>query len=554
MTTHDNSPQNVDLDLRNSPAVDGVRTQPEPDAGTDALETVQVAADTVDLGVLLDNPQQPKPAPVAKEEEEVPTAASLPSMQYVQEDRNVVVVSSTVASGKAAYPESVPLPPAASSSQARLLEGFPNLNENTDPKMRRWGSTFLQATEMSPAQDALEGAFARQDSVWRQGIEINGDRIRSVRPKFSTPNNATISGEQALQMSFNHMGIGDFFHAAMWNSGFWVTFKPAPDSVWLAINRLLGADVIRVNRETYGLLHSSATALTISTIIDSIIPYVYATSVNATEMPVVDIPKHLATTDEHDFIWGFICANYPDGFTTDRSCIADPSKCTSVTSERVMVTEMQVVDNVGLPEPNRNHMRQRGVGVMSLKSVVEYQDRLHQILDSVVTIKSLRDSEARVTFAVPSAEKKRRMSENYVQDVKDSVLASVNEKLDVPQRESIYNEMTTATEMRMYQHWVKAIEIGSNVIEDEVTIANILGQWTRDHSLRREFFEKIAKFIDNSSMSAIGLEPFKCPVCGADHNRPEQKARGYIDYVPVDIVQVFSHLAEFRTRLIQVRA
>lgn len=554
---------NVDVSVSPNP-------EPTPEATQQPSTTVDAASTempVIDLTGVTESkpetqakaPEQATAAPQSQVTEEQKTSVdydnlSLPTISFDTPPHNVVIKKPTTKPGEAPFPDVTVMPAAPLNVQSRLLEGFPNMSDEMSTDMQRWSSTFLESITAMPSNNDLEPALRRDGSEWRQGVEINGDLIRSTTPRFSKPTNATISGEQAIQMAFSHMGIGDFFHAAMWNSGFWVTFKPAPEPVWLAINRLLGADVSRINRETYGLLHSTATSLTISTLISAILPYVYGTSVNASEMKVTDIPQYLSTQDEHDFIWGFIAANYPDGFSIDRSCIADPSKCRAVTTETLNVAEMQVVDNQGLSEFHRNHMRSRGMGTMSIKSVKEYQERLEQALDAVVELKSLTGKVSKVTFRVPLADKKARMADNYVDDIKQSVLATTDKNMPIPQREALYEEMATATEMRMYQHWVKSIEIDSNTIEDEETIASVLGQWTRDYELRKQFFEAVSKFINNSSMSVIGLEAFKCPVCGADHNRPEQKLRERIDYIPIDVVQLFSNLAEFKTRIVQARA
>lgn len=491
----------------------------------------------------------------AEKKDEV-TFSRMPVLEFDTPPHNVELTTPTTVPGEGIFADSLDLPSAASGTQEKLISTFPNLKDVKDPSDRAWASTFMQSMQMVPAANMLDGAFSREGSDWRQGIEINGETIRSAIPRFKSPSNSEISGEQGLQMAFSHMGMGDFFHAAMWNSGFWVTFKPAPEAVWLNINRILGQNVAGISRETYGMLHSSATALAISTVINSILPYVYATSVDNNEMPVTSIPKYLSNHDEHDFIWGFICANYPQGVSIERSCITDPNVCRFLIKEKLQVTELQVTDRAALPEENRLHMRSRSHGSMSLKSVIAYQERLNASFSSVITLKGSSGKEAKLTLAIPSSEKKTAMSNAYIADVQESILATVTDELPVEQREALFDERMAATELRLYQHWVKRIELSddrNNAITDETTIANTLGVWTRDPVLRTQFFEELMKFINNSTVSAIGMAPAKCPSCGGDHVRPEQRLRGKIDFIPLDVIQVFSYLAEFKTRLILAR-
>jgi hypothetical protein len=499
----------------------------------------------------------PQPAVVQRPEEtkELPKidAAELPGMKFEDEkSQNVTPSRATVSPGTVNVNETCMFPSASSAYHEALSRGFPSLRQLSSAEDRRWGATYLNSLWTNPADNALQSSLSREGSDWRQGVHVNGELLRSQVPHYQAPVNKIVTGEQALTLAYAHMEMGDIFHAGMWNSGFWVTFKPAPEPVWLNINRLLGADVTRLCRDTYGLLHSTATSLTVSTIIDAILPFVYATSVNPGEMAINDIPQHLKASDELDFIWGFICANYPRGFNIERSCLADPSKCRTVISEVIHPQELQWVDNAALPEFCRSHMRNRGAGKMSLANVKEYQERLDAHLGQVITIGKNRTTE--LTLSSPTSHQKRIMTEAYVEGIKSSVLSSVTDDVPMSQRESMYQEHMAATEMRMYQHWVSKIVFDSITVDKPEDIANILGIWTRDNDLRVQFFEEMAKFLDKTSVSVLALQAVVCPNCGADHSSPTQIGLGKIDCVPIDIIQVFSLLAEFKTRVISARA
>lgn len=491
--------------------------------------------------------------PVAKEAPKIDMSA-LPAIEFKGPAQNVTLDRDTVSTAKTNAVETILMPAAAVAQAEELTKSIPNLRGVTSASDLEWGESFLHAQSSSPADDALNEALSRAGSDWRQGLMINGESIRSQVPRFPAVSNAQVEGEQALQMAFSHMQLGDIFLTGLWNSGFWVSFKPAPDSVWMTINRLLGTSVMDMNRETYGLLHSNATQLAINTVISLLIPFVYNTSVDPNEMNIDQIRENLSTLDEPDFIWGFISANYPKGFNIQRACIADASKCRHVITETVHVREMQLVDNAFLSEFHKNHMRSRGKGSMSLKSVKEYQARLAQQCDHLVTLTDDLGNTSELLLSTPSSLKKSQMTDRYIADVREAVLKVVTGEGEIPQRSTVYEEYMTAVEMRMYQHWVKEIRMNSNTVTSEADIGRILGLWTRDSSLRDQFFAAISAFIEKNSISVIGLQSAKCPSCGADHSRPDQKLRGMTDYIPVDTLQLFSNLAEFRARLIQARS
>ena len=544
-----------------------VPTEPIPEVGI----AVDAEAPLIDMTPVRDAPapvvhqeRVPEPAPEAKEVEEDKEDKvvqdtifpGMPALKIESEHHNVSLVSKTTSPEPSSMPDSIALPSAPRGTQEQLINSFPNLKDVKDPQAYAWAATVMQSRAMSPVNGVLEKALARPNSNWRQGVTQNGETFRSVVPRYQAQRNKDLTGEQGLQYAYSHMGLGDMFHAAMWNSGFWVTFTPAPETVWMNINRQLGMDVMGITRETYGLLHSSATTLATSTIINAILPYVYGTSVNGTQMTVRDIPKYLSTADEHDFIWGFIAANYPHGLNIDRSCIVNPNECRHVVSEKVHVTEMQVCDSSLLPEANVAHMRQRSMGCMTLESVIEYQKRMDAHNSSVITLTGTNGHSAKFHLQIPSSDKKTRMSDAYISETRDNILAVVTEDTTPDARRDLYESLATASELRLYQHWVKRIDLdddNNNSIGDEKTIASTMGAWTRDPNLREQFFTAMDKYIANSTVSVIGLEPLVCPNCGKSHARPEQALRGKVDYVPIDVVQVFSALADYKTRLVLAR-
>lgn len=493
-------------------------------------------------------------ATVEKAPEPVFDPSVLPSVEFAGDPQNVTIIRPTTSDTKTNAHEVLALPAACVNTAEELTRSIPNLSSVKSRADLRWGENFLSAQSTSPADDALNDALSRTGSDWRQGVEVNGDMLRSQVPRFPAPKNSTLEGDQALQVAFSHMQLGDIFFTGLWNSGFWVSFKPAPDPVWMTINRLLGTSVLDLNRETYGLLHSNATQLAINTIITMLVPYVYTTSVNPTEMPTVNIRQHLSSLDEHDFIWGFISANYPRGFNIQRSCIAEASKCRHVINETIHVRELQLVDNAFLSEFHKNHMRSRGDGSMSLASVIEYQKRLAAQCDQVVKLSDTVGNISELVLSIPSSAHKAAMNDRYIADVREVVQQIVTSDVDMQQRSSLYDEQMTAVEMRMYQHWVKEIRMDSYNVVDSEAIGRILGTWTRDSELRIQFFDAVRAFIEKNAITVIGLQSAVCPACGKSHSRPDQKLRGMTDYIPLDMIQLFSNLAEFKARLVQARS
>lgn len=524
----------------------------------DTATPVEKAAAPVEPSPVAANPVAPETPPDSetkkKKEREELNLLSPPVLSFDTPPHNVQIDRPTTKPEPSVRRENLWLPAAPYASQGELLKSFPNMQDNRSSIDVHWASTFMSGMKTSPANGDLDKALSRDGSDWRQGITHNGDSIRSTIPRVNLPANTELTGEKAIQAAVRHMRLGDLFHAAMWESGFWVTFKPAPEAVWMDINRQLGMEVAGITRDTYGLLHSSSTSLATSTIIRAILPHVYATSVSLADMPVSDIPKYLSAQDEQDFIWGFIAANHPDGFGIERACITDPSKCRHVIKETIQVTELQVVDVSALSEKMRTHMHKRGPGSMKLQEVLSYQEELMARSECTREIKGSYGITASIRLRVPTSAAREQLSATYVAELQQNILQVVTSEAPPQARRQAYDEYHTATEMRLYHHYVTRIDVGGNAITDPSDIGRVLGEWSRDPQLRASFFEVMSEFLNASAVSAIGLEAAICPNCNGSHSRPDQKLRGKIDYVVLDVIQAFSRLAVYKNRLISAEA
>jgi hypothetical protein len=95
--------------------------------------------------------------------------------------------------------------------------------------------------------------------------------------------------------------------------------------------------------------------------------------------------------------------------------------------------------------------------------------------------------------------------------------------------------------MRQYSQWVESIEFNSNIIEDKETIESTFSILSSDDNVRDEFIQEVTKYINESTISVIGIPAYDCPNCGA----PQEKVEGVSTYpklvniLPLEVVQLF---------------
>lgn len=467
----------------------------------------------------------------------------------------VKITRPTVSDKQTPSVESLDMPPARLEHMESQVSRVPNLSDSSDMNDVNWSRTFMGSASYLPQENQYKGALEREDADWQQGLFDNNAMVRSVTPRFSRNNKEKLTGDSAVQYALSYLGLGDLYVVNLWNSGFWVTFKPAPDVSWETLNRLLAAEDIRIGRSSYGLSHSSHTALTQATIVDYISQFVYSTSVKTAEMPISDIRKYMSVHDIPNFIYGFLAANYPHGLTIDRACVAGPEKCREVISQTLEMTELQVVDNSMVDTPElRAHVRQRQAGSVALADVLRYQKNLRANAPYAYDVLSGSQKKIRFHLAPPSAEKEFEMSYNYIEDIKQGVLSAVTADTSVAERNTMMNESIAATDMCVFSHWVQAIEFEpENIVDDPAAISKMLLNFTKDATLRDNFMRAVMQYIDRSVVSILGIAPLTCSKCGAVHSRPHDDHPEFSDFIPLDIVNVFCHLAEFKSRIIRAR-
>jgi len=449
----------------------------------------------------------------------------------------------------------VDMPSAAVHHTQELVEKFPNLSGLTSAADINWSQRYMSGMFAATYAQGLDASLRREGSEWSQGVKVGGETIKGFVPVAKRVPGQALTSDQAVQMAMSHLGLGDFFMTPLWESGFWVMFKPVPDYVWIEINRLLGIHDIKLGRNTYGLVHSGQTSLTVETIINSITPYIHLTSVKQSEMPISDVPNYLAATDKFNFIWGFICANYPQGFTTERACFADITKCRHVVSDTLEVPDMQLVDWKGLGPDAIAHMRSKSPNSMSLQSVLDYQKKIRDRTQEVIEFKTGSQKTIKMRLEIPALKHEFDAMTEHVQKIREAVLRTVTSDTAISERDRLLEQYMVSAELSLYRHWITEVIVHEDFpITDKDAISKTLDALTKDAVLRANFFEKVTKFVDNCSYSVLAIETLKCPNCGAVHSNEHATNPEFRDCVPVDIVQLFSVIAEQNTRAVRARS
>lgn len=510
-------------------------------------------------------------APVAQPElppETAATAAPSPVEEKIEEfEPNAVQDFEIITPRTSGAPDVIQLPSGSENMIVESLKKVPQIDITAGEKQGKWAAVLEESQLNLIPEDRLSDRMAEEGSTFRQHVEHGGTSYRGTVPSLQKkPGIYEVEGEQALLQIVSHLGIGGLFRAPMWNSGLWVTFKPASELELLELNRIVSSDKIDFGRWSYGLSLSNSLVYTTDRIFEFALNHVYATSVKNEELPIHKLRDYIRPQDIDSFIWGFLCANYPSGFHYERGCINDPVKCNHVERENINVTKLQWVDTSALNDWQRQHMSSRVSNSKSLESVVRYQEEMKRLTTSRLVLNKGSSHEIAFTIKTPTVADYVSQGHIWIGGLVEAVNAVLGLDASEKTRNAAINEKSKATALCQYLHWVEKIEYGDvsedhsdpdqqsrSVITDRKSIAETLKFLSSTDSIREALMDFIGSYIAKSTVTVIGVPAYDCPNCGMPQDDASKTFPRHTTVIPLNVLQVFFGLLHQRIGRIKGR-
>lgn len=494
-----------------------------------------------------------EPTPAAPEEDELGD----PTPQY-----NAIQHYPVSGDRTAGTPDELTIPPSNEATIRERLDKAPNVDFLRSGNQKKWGDVIKASLNNLPMDAMYSARMAEDGSTFQQKLTYNNQDLRGRAPSFKKqPGTREVEGERALIQMVAHLGVGGLFRAPLWNSGIWVTFKPATETELLELNHLLYSDKIQLGRWSYGLALSNSVVYTLDRVFEFALQHVYNTSVKSDEMSIQDLRKWIRPQDINSFIWGFLCANYPSGFHYQTACIEDPSKCTHVMEANLNVTKLQWVDNTPLNDWQRQHMSTMSPNSKTLDSIKRYQEELASTHARRVVINAGTKHELAFTLRTPTIQQHIDQGHRWIGNLVENVNTVLGMDASDRDRNAKINQLGQATVLRQYTHWIDSIEYGDlsqgegadepsvSLIKDLQTIEDTLNTWSSIDSIREKVMDEVKAYINSSTMAVIGVPAYDCPVCKAPQEGEAIYPR-HTDVIPLDVLQVFfGLLAQRLTRI-----
>lgn len=471
-----------------------------------------------------------------------------PDNEKIALPQKVVVAAPYKRDGKINNGPTVAMPSNFDTVIADRILNAPNVAVDGSEQGVAWAEALTSGQTYVPRGEFYREVLENQDNEFTNRLTNGSDPLFSGFPPAASRESRELKGEAAVSRVLTSIGAGRRHQTALYNSGFYVTFKPASETTRLELNRLLLSDEIRLGRRSYGLLTSSLTGITAQRLIDIATEHIYETSVARSDLPFDKVPENVLSQDLPSYLWGFLTACYPEGFNFERACTANPGKCDAIEKAVLNLSKLQFARSSAFKPESLMHMARRRPGAMSMDQIKAYRNSLNSEIQRSFKVKTSTDEN--VTFFFRDCTLTDYIDNTYewIQGLEALAINALGTEADAAARNSYLASHAQASLMRQYGHWIDRIDISNDMtpdvvdtISDRESIGAALASYSADKEIREAYVRSVKKYIAESTMSVIGIPAYDCEVCKGS-NEVDTSIEEFKNIIPLDVIQVFFEL------------
>lgn len=424
----------------------------------------------------------------------------------------------------------------------------PNMEIPANKESMLWQRRASEAYNTVSDGDMYLGSLIREGSNWTNKLSHNNKPLFSTHPKLPATSRQLGGEEGVLRMAY-HLGTGALNNVLLPHSGIYITFKPPSEDQILEVNRLIISEKIKLGRETYGLAFTNYTVYTMRTLVEFALSNIYNSTLNINNdnkdsKDSKDIKDYILIQDYPILLNGFAATMYPKGIMYESPCMTDPTVCTHVSKEVIAMNKMQHDDSTRFSESHLAHLLDRRANSRSTSEVKQYQNTLLPVANKEVRLVSTEGQEVFVTLKSPSINDSISHGTEWIDSIVNIVESKAGADIPVENKEAHFRHHARASEMNHYRHFVKSVRFGEfSEIESAEDVHKQLTAMSQNDGLRSSFLEEVKKYINDSTLSIIGIPTFSCPACGGvQPTGTTTDNKELKEIIPLDAQQLFFDL------------
>lgn len=417
--------------------------------------------------------------------------------------------------------------------------------------------TEERAKTMSPQERRLVNIIRTLSAVWQtnyyEDVFKKGDWQQSVRyndTELSTRRMKMDRVSDPVLKIRNSIGQGALVQIPLWNTGLWIVLRAPSNDELLTLDQQIRAEKTMLGRHSNGMVFSNTEVYTVAAYARFVLEHVYSVSY---QFESVDHTEELLglikTTDYPQLMYGLLCAMYPDGYPFRQPCVANTHTCNHVEESILSIARLSWTDRSRLTEKQKRMMTSRDTK-RDLKWIEEYQadfpydNRSIQLAGNITA-----------HLSVPTLREQIDAGYRWVEGIYDATEKAFGMKLSETDRLRHIYRSGTMTALRQYSHWFSRLEIQEKdgvdptVIDDPDKKDEALSVLSGDKKAVKALEEAVGKWIDQCSVTVIGLPKSPCPKC---QQEPSPEVTKHPHLIPLDVAYVFFTLAALKLRQIEL--
>ena len=417
--------------------------------------------------------------------------------------------------------------------------------QNIDNGTIDWFQGVDDAAKFVTTNDHGVRAMASQEANFQQTPVYNDRPLVPGHFRRERKENQQLTTREAVFYTMDALGVGVPSTTPLWSSGFWVSFRPATEDEWVALEDSIASDKAVGLRAINGLAMSNASVLTQETILKFAVNHIVSTNIRFDTDATPNYLKLLLAPDIDGFLSGFLSACYPNGYPISRKCTASINECFASTEDNVSFSRMLVADTDRCEERHIAMMARNSEGQVTEKEVLEYQATLPSNQSAAFTIIETDVVSFKAQLKVPSAEELINSGNRWNAVLVELVRDIMAERVDDNARIRLFDRQARATKLREYSHWIKEIVLDSNTVVGTEAIEKTLEVTSSSDTARNALYACLDDFMENSRLAIVALPNYQCPSC----HKPQlvhKETKVPLDCIPLNMLNVFFHLARLK--------
>ncbi|QXO09476.1 hypothetical protein pEaSNUABM11_00052 [Erwinia phage pEa_SNUABM_11] len=402
-------------------------------------------------------------------------------------------------------------------------------SEKEEQTFKRLQATLTNTPPITPGTGAaaFDMALQREDTVWNQGMQKDGDKYGGLIAVNS-------GGKGALAALRRKRKTGSPASVFLPASGFYVKFRSPHERDFCDFDIALALQTAKIGTNSYGLLMSASSGIYVRNIVEFCLLFAESTTL---DIGADDLKTTLIDRIDKDDYWliivGMLAAKFPAGIPWGLSCL-NP-ECDHVAEGRLnLARAIRMGSNLITDRQRALYYRQKSDddNTISYEEQEEYRKGHLPVSASV-----FEENGVRVEFGRATLGEFFDVTEEWADEINETTTRALTDYATEKDREGHLRVNAESRRLTRYLHMVKSITIDEG--EGKVSLSTsreeikiMLGELSPDRMYVAAFEAAVTKYTELSRLAVFGYMGRRCPECQQEQGEKEGDFRGIVTISP----------------------